>query len=95
MPRATRVLNDHRHAPTRRPKPTSPPSFARLDGIGCEAHVSRGQLRTVIGAIGDREQIQTLPWEAMAGVERAVPVLKSFRFVSRDFQPEDSVIQVG
>ena len=68
---------------------------SRLEGIGCEAHVSRGQLRTVIGAIGDREQIQTLPWEAMAGVEKAVPVLKSFRFVSRDFQSEDSIIQVG
>jgi 3-deoxy-7-phosphoheptulonate synthase len=68
---------------------------ARLQAIGCEAHVSRGQLRTVIGAIGDREQIRNLPWEAMSGVERAVPVLKSFRFVSRDFQAEDSVIPVG
>jgi 3-deoxy-7-phosphoheptulonate synthase len=68
---------------------------SRLQGIGCEAHVSRGQLRTVIGAIGDRDQIQTLPWEAMAGVEKAVPVLKSFRFVSRDFQPDDSVIKIG
>jgi 3-deoxy-7-phosphoheptulonate synthase len=68
---------------------------ARLQSIGCEAHVSRGQLRTVIGAIGDRDQIQTLPWEAMAGVEKAVPVLKSFRFVSRDFQSEDSVIHIG
>src|SRR5688572_11524827 len=68
---------------------------SRLQGIGCEAHVSRGQLRTVIGAIGDRDQIQTLPWEAMAGVEKAVPVLKSFRFVSRDYQPDDSVIKIG
>jgi 3-deoxy-7-phosphoheptulonate synthase len=68
---------------------------SRLQGIDCEAHVSRGQLRTVIGAIGDRDQIQTLPWEAMAGVEKAVPVLKSFRFVSRDFQTEDSVIKIG
>jgi 3-deoxy-7-phosphoheptulonate synthase len=68
---------------------------SRLQAIDCEAHVSRGQLRTVIGAIGDRDQIQTLPWEAMAGVEKAVPVLKSFRFVSRDFQTEDSVIKIG
>ena len=51
---------------------------SRLEGIGCEAHVSRGQLRTVIGAIGDREQIQTLPWEAMAGVEKAVPGAQVF-----------------
>lgn len=67
----------------------------RLEQIGAQAHVSRGQLRTVIGAIGDREQIHQLPWEALPGVERAVPVLKPFKFVSRDFQPEDTVIEVG
>ncbi|HUO45789.1 MAG TPA: 3-deoxy-7-phosphoheptulonate synthase [Acidimicrobiia bacterium] len=67
----------------------------RLHDIGCEAHVSEGQLRTVIGAIGDRNAVQTLPWEAMPGVERAVPVLKSFKFVSRDFQEDDTVIEVG
>jgi len=67
----------------------------RLAEVGCEAHISAGQTRTVIGAIGDREAVQTLPWEAMAGVEKAVPVLKSFRFVSRDFQPDDTVINIG
>lgn len=67
----------------------------RLHEIGCEAHVSEGQVRTVIGAIGDRTVVQTLPWEAMPGVERAVPVLKSFKFVSRDFQAEDTVVEVG
>ena len=45
--------------------------------------------------IGDREQIQQLPWEAMPGVEKAVPVLKPFKFVSRDFQEEDSIVKVG
>jgi 3-deoxy-7-phosphoheptulonate synthase len=68
---------------------------ARLEEIGCEAHVSQGQSRTVIGAVGDRAAVQELPWEAMSGVEKAVPVLKSFRFVSRDFQSEDTVIKVG
>lgn len=67
---------------------------ARLRQIGCDAHVSSGQLRTVIGAIGDREQIQQIPWEAMPGVEKAVPVLKPFKFVSRDFQEEPTVIEV-
>jgi 3-deoxy-7-phosphoheptulonate synthase len=38
-------------------------------------------------------RIQQLPWEAMPGVERAVPVLKPFKFVSRDFQEEDTVIK--
>lgn len=66
----------------------------RLSSIGCEAHISVGRLRTVIGALGDRDLIQQLPWEAMPGVERAVPVLRPFKFVSRDFQEEDTVITV-
>lgn len=67
----------------------------RLHDIGAEAHVSEGQLRTVIGAVGDRAVIQQLPWEAFPGVERAVPVLKPYKFVSRDFQTTDSVVDVG
>ena len=66
----------------------------RLERAGSEAHVSNGQFRTVIGAVGDRELIQQLPWEAFEGVERTVPVLKPFKFVSRDFQADDTVITV-
>ncbi len=67
---------------------------SKLESLGSEGHVSHGQLRTVIGAIGDRSVIQQVPWEAFEGVERAVPVLDSFKFVSREFQPDDSVIEV-
>jgi 3-deoxy-7-phosphoheptulonate synthase len=66
----------------------------RLQTIGCDAHVSVGQYRTVIGALGDREAIRQLPWEAMSGVERAVPVMKPFKFVSRDFQSDDTVLKI-
>ncbi|MDH3249571.1 MAG: 3-deoxy-7-phosphoheptulonate synthase [Acidimicrobiia bacterium] len=67
---------------------------AKLESLGSDGHVSHGQFRTVIGAIGDRSIIQQVPWEAFEGVERAVPVLDSFKFVSREFQPDDSVIEV-
>lgn len=67
----------------------------RLGDIGAEAHVSEGKIRTVIGAVGERETIQQIPWEALPGVERAVPVLKPFKFVSRDFQTEDTIVDVG
>ncbi len=67
----------------------------RLEDIGAEAHVSVGKSRTVIGAVGDRETVEQLPWEAFPGVDRAVPVLKPFKFVSRDFQVEDTVVMVG
>ena len=66
----------------------------RLAKIGCEAHISVGQTRTVIGAIGDRAVIRQQPWLAISGVDRAVPVLKPYKFVSREFQSEDTVIKV-
>jgi len=69
--------------------------LARLAEVDAEAHVSEGSQRTIIGIVGDRTLIQQLPWEALPGVERAVPVLKPFKFVSREFQPDDSVVHVG
>ena len=69
--------------------------LARLVEVDAEAHVSEGSTQTVIGIVGDRTRVQQLPWEAFPGVERAVPVLKPFKFVSRDFQPDDSVVSVG
>ncbi len=67
----------------------------RLGEIGAEAHVSEGKQRTVVGAVGDRELIGELPWEALPGVDKAVPVLKPFKFVSRDFHPDDTVVEVA
>jgi 3-deoxy-7-phosphoheptulonate synthase len=69
--------------------------LARLGEIGVEAHLSEGVHRTVIGVVGGRDKVQQLPWEAFPGVEKAVPVLKPFKFVSREFQPDDSVVEVG
>ena len=66
----------------------------RLESIDCEAHVSVGRFRTVVGAVGDRQQILQLPLEALAGVERAVPVMRPFKLVSRDFQDHDTVIEI-
>ena len=67
----------------------------RLESIDCEAHVSVGRFRTVIGAVGDRQQILQLPLEALAGVDRAVPVMRPYKLVSRDFQEENTVIEMG
>jgi 3-deoxy-7-phosphoheptulonate synthase len=67
----------------------------RLTQLGAGTHVSRGQQRTVIGAMGARDAVQQQPWEAFSGVERALPVVRPIRFVSREFQSDDTVLQVG
>jgi 3-deoxy-7-phosphoheptulonate synthase len=67
----------------------------RLESIGAEAHVSRGQFRTVIGAIGDDNEIARLPLEALEGVERVVPVLKPYKIVARESQDRPTVVEIG
>ena len=67
----------------------------KLHFIGAEAHLSQGQFKTIIGAIGDREKISEIPFAALAGVENVIPVMKPYKLVSREFHPEGTVVQVG
>ncbi len=67
----------------------------RLHEAGAEAHLSQGEVKTVIGVIGERELIYSLELEGFPGVSEVIRVLKAYKLVSREFQAEDSVIRVG
>jgi 3-deoxy-7-phosphoheptulonate synthase len=67
---------------------------ARLEEAGVDARVTRGREATVIGAIGDRELLATLPLEGYPGVENVVPILKPYRLVARELAPDPTVIEV-
>lgn len=68
---------------------------AHLGEAGAEAHLSAGEVKTVIGVIGDREVIYSLDLEGMPGVEQVIRVLKPYKLVSREFQSEATVVRVG
>ena len=59
---------------------------ARLEEAGASAHVSHGRDATVIGAIGERELLATLPLEGFPGVEQVLPILKPYKLVSRELR---------
>jgi 3-deoxy-7-phosphoheptulonate synthase len=67
---------------------------ARVEEVGASAHVSAGERVTVIGVLGDREELTALPLEAMEGVERVVAILKPYKLVSREFHAADTVVEV-
>lgn len=67
----------------------------RIKNAGADVHLSRGQFRTVIGVIGDKEAVAELPLEGFDGVENVIKILKPYKFVSRDFRSEDTLIKVG
>jgi 3-deoxy-7-phosphoheptulonate synthase len=72
---------------------------ARLEGVGYAIHLSQGQQRTLMGAVGDvtsaakqqvMEQISLMP-----GVAQVVPILKPYKLSAREFHPDRSVIDVA
>src|SRR5256885_11448205 len=67
---------------------------ARLEEAGAQAHVTPGRQATVIGAIGERELIASLPLEGYPGVESVLPILKPYKLVSREISPDPTVIEV-
>ncbi|NLO89717.1 MAG: 3-deoxy-7-phosphoheptulonate synthase [Clostridia bacterium] len=66
----------------------------RLVKEGFNIHLSKGVVRTIIGAIGDKKRIPSLALEAMPGVERVVPILQPYKLASREFKDEPSIIKV-
>jgi 3-deoxy-7-phosphoheptulonate synthase len=68
--------------------------LARLQEAGVHARVTHGREATVIGAIGERELLATLPLEGYPGVEQVLPILKPYKLVSREVSPDPTVIEV-
>jgi 3-deoxy-7-phosphoheptulonate synthase len=66
-----------------------------LHAAGAETHLSKGEVKTVIGVIGERELIYSLEMEGFTGVAEVIRVLKPYKLVGRDFQEDDTVIRVG
>ncbi len=67
----------------------------RIEKLGLSAHVSKGAKRTIIGVIGPEDILRVTPLEAFPGVEQVMPVLAPYRLVSREFKPENSIIDLG
>lgn len=67
----------------------------KVEEFGFRHEVSRGVKRTLVGVIGEEDQLRNAPLQAIPGVETVHAVLKPFKLASREFQEEDSVIDLG
>jgi len=65
-----------------------------IEQSGVQAHVSRGTDRTVIGIIGKAEPSLAEHIRSMKGVENVIKISKSYKLASRDFHPDDTIIEV-
>lgn len=67
----------------------------KIKATGLAVHISKGKERTIIGAIGDEALLASIPLEAIAGVEKVMPILKPYKLVSKEFRKEGTVIDLG
>jgi len=67
----------------------------QIEKLKMQAHISQGEYRTIIGALGDETPIQPDQFLAIDGVAKVVPIMQSFKLAGRDFCPEDSIIEVS
>jgi 3-deoxy-7-phosphoheptulonate synthase len=67
----------------------------RVESVGAKVHVSKGELVTVIGAIGDREHVANLELEGYPGVDHLVPILKPYKLASAQYKRgERTVVEI-
>ncbi|MEA1872496.1 MAG: 3-deoxy-7-phosphoheptulonate synthase [Chloroflexota bacterium] len=67
----------------------------RIEVGGLKAHISQGIEHTVIGVLGQafpelRDTLELLP-----GVEQVIPVSKPYKLASREFHPQDTIVELN
>ena len=67
----------------------------KLTELGLKAHISRGEERVIIGAIGDERVLQSQPLAIFPGVESVMPILSPYKLVSREFKKTDSIVKIA
>ncbi len=67
----------------------------RIREAGYQAHITRGEERTIVAAVGSgrRHEIEAL--QAAPGVDNVVPIAQPYKLVSRQVRPGGTVVDVA
>ncbi|WP_024831397.1 3-deoxy-7-phosphoheptulonate synthase [Ruminiclostridium josui] len=68
---------------------------SRLLDLGFKTHPIHGDIKTVIGAIGDKRLLNIHSISQMQGVETLVPIMKPYKLAGNELQHTPTVIDVG
>ncbi|MGM0508978.1 MAG: 3-deoxy-7-phosphoheptulonate synthase [Fusobacteriota bacterium] len=66
----------------------------RVEELGLKTHKVVGEHKTIIGVIGDEAILRAHPVDPYDGVEAVNAIEKPFKFASREFKQEDTIIDV-
>jgi len=66
----------------------------KLEDLGLDIHRSQGEERTILGVIGDVSVLGEQAIDSIPCVEQVVRIIKPYKLVSREFHPDDTVVEV-
>jgi 3-deoxy-7-phosphoheptulonate synthase len=67
----------------------------KIEDFGLQTHPIYGVQKTVIGVIGDDKTKIVETMAGYPGVEQIIPILKPYKFVSRETHPQDTVLDIS
>lgn len=67
----------------------------KLSDLGFKTHPIFGEIKTVIGAIGDKRLLNTHAISSMPGVESLVPIMKPFKLAGKELKQVPTIVDVG
>ncbi|OJG86527.1 phospho-2-dehydro-3-deoxyheptonate aldolase [Enterococcus silesiacus] len=67
----------------------------RVKKEGLEVHLSEGKEQTIIGLVGDTRKMQDVAFNSYDGVENAVRISLTYKLTSREFHPENTIVDVA
>ena len=78
---------------------TSDESIKKIEDVirarGAEPHVSKGEIQTIIGMVGDTTQIDPKAIEVEPCVEKVMKVSEPYKLANRSFHPDDTIVDVA
>lgn len=67
----------------------------KLLNLGFKTHPIIGEIKTVIGAVGDKRLLDTQAITTMPGVENLVHIMKPFKLAGKELKQEPTIVKVG
>lgn len=66
----------------------------RIKDSGLDVQINQGSEQVVLGLIGDTRTIQDVAFRSYEGVDKTVRISNTYKLTSREFHPQDTVVDV-
>lgn len=67
----------------------------RIKSEGMDVQINHGNDQLVLGVVGDTRNVQDVAFQRYEGVEEVVRISNTYKLTSREFHPQDTVVDVN